>query len=153
VTISFDSNILIYASDSSQNERHRIATEVIGGAIHRGEALIPLQALGEFYHVRTRKLRRSRDETRGFIDGWRRTAWVEPYGEADIEAAMDCSQSHGLSFWDAMIWAVSERAGASLLATEDLQAGRRLGGVTFVDPFDPSSHRRLGLSRPLTPPA
>lgn len=143
--ISFDSNILIYASDRSQGERHRLATATLGEAIRRGSALIPLQVLGEFYHVRTRKLRRTGAETRTFIEGWRRTARIQPYDEADIEAAMSCTEAHGLSFWDAMIWAVSERAGAALLVTEDLQPGRRLGRVTFVNPFDPANRSLLGL--------
>lgn len=145
-TVCFDSNILIYASDSSQSERHRLATAAIGSAVVRGAALIPLQALGEFYYVRTRKLRRSREETRAFIDAWRRTARIEPYAEADLLPAMAASEAHGLSFWDAMIWAVSERAGASLLVSEDMQAGRRLGSVTLVNPFEPAGRQRLGLA-------
>ncbi len=145
-TVCFDSNILIYASDRSQSERHRLATAAISRAIVQGAALIPLQALGEFYFVRTRKLRRSREETRGFIEGWRRTARIEPYIEADLDQAMAASEAHGLSFWDAMIWAVGERLGAALLVTEDMQAGRRLGGVTLVNPFDAAGQQRLGLA-------
>lgn len=145
--VSFDSNILIYASDRSQSERHRVATATIAAAIRQGNALIPLQVLGEFYYVRTRKLRRTVAETRGFIEGWRQTAHVEPYGEADIDAAIGCNEAHGLSFWDAMIWAVSERAGATLLVTEDLQPGRRLGRVTFVNPFDPANEKLLGIGQ------
>ena len=109
--------------------------------------MLPLQALGEFYHVTTRKFRLDRRLVRTFIDGWRRTARVEPYGEADFGQAMNCSETHGLTFWDAMIWAVSERVGASLLVTEDLQPGRRLGGVTFVNPFDRTNDRLLGVDR------
>ena len=145
-TVCFDSNILIYASDKSQSERHRLARSAIAQAIRRGDALIPLQALGEFYFVRTRKLRRSREETRSFIDGWRRTARIEPYVEADLGPALAASEAHGLSFWDAMIWAVCERVGATLLVTEDMQAGRRLGGVTLVNPFAPEGRQRLGIA-------
>ena len=48
---------------------------------------------------------------------------------------MGAVRDHGLSFWDAMIWAVAKEAGATVLLTEDLQTGRELGGVTFLSPF------------------
>lgn len=135
----FDSNILIYAVDSRGGERHRVAAAVLARAIRDGTAVVPLQALGEFYHVTTRRLGLARTVARRFVDGWRATTRVEPYDAADLGAAMQASEDHGLAFWDALIWAVAERAGAAFLVTEDLQPGRRLGRVTFVDPFDPAS--------------
>jgi predicted nucleic acid-binding protein len=52
---------------------------------------------------------------------------------------------HHLAFWDALIWAVYERAGVDILATEDFQGGRKLGHVRFVDPFVPANAPLLGL--------
>jgi predicted nucleic acid-binding protein len=146
VIVSFDSNVLIYAIDNRGGERHTIAATVLGHAIANGTALLPLQALGEFYHVTTRKFRIDRGTARRFIDGWLRTVRVEPYGEADILAATDACAAHGLGFWDAMIWAVSERIGASVLVTEDMQHGRQLGSVTLMSPFDPATHDALGIA-------
>ena len=146
VIVSFHSKILICAIDSRDGERHEIAAAVLGHAIASGMALLPLQALAEFYRLTTRKYGIDRPTARAFVEGWRHTARVEPYGEADIEAAMNACEAHGLSFWDAMIWAVSERVGASLLVTEDMQPGRRLGNVTLVNPFDPASRPLLGFA-------
>ena len=36
---------------------------------------------------------------------------------------------------DAMLWSVADDADCSILLTEDLQHGRRLGNVTFINPF------------------
>jgi hypothetical protein len=33
-----------------------------------------------------------------------------------------------------------------VLVTQDFQSGRKLGRVTFLDPFDPANDARLGLS-------
>ena len=44
-------------------------------------------------------------------------------------------EHHNLSFWDAMQWAVAKQAGATLLLSEDLQHGRELEGVRFLNPF------------------
>ncbi len=48
---------------------------------------------------------------------------------------MDAVTSHGLAFWDAMIWATAKYAGCRLLIGEDGHDGRTLGGVTTVNPF------------------
>ncbi len=58
--------------------------------------------------------------------------------EACLIEAMDAVADHGLSFWDAKIWATAKRAGCQLLISEDLQDDRTLGGVTIVNPFAPT---------------
>jgi predicted nucleic acid-binding protein len=58
---------------------------------------------------------------------------------------MRANLEHGLPVWDALIWAVCDRAGVEVLASEDFQNGRRLGRVTFLNPFDPANALRLGL--------
>ena len=40
-----------------------------------------------------------------------------------------------LAFWDTMLWATARQAGCSVIVGEDMQHGRRLGGVEFVNPF------------------
>lgn len=70
-------------------------------------------------------------------------AWLEifPVAHASPETlrtALTAVARHRLSFWDAMLWAVAQEAGCRYLLSEDYQSGRRLGGVTFVDPFAPS---------------
>jgi predicted nucleic acid-binding protein len=141
--IGFDTNILLYAIDSRAGPKHATAALALGRALASAQALIPLQALGEFFHVATRKLGLAKPEARSFIAGWRATARIEPYGEPDLDLAMTASEQHGLAFWDALIWSVCERTGASWLVSEDFQHGRRLGRVTFVDPFDPAQVRLL----------
>jgi predicted nucleic acid-binding protein len=60
---------------------------------------------------------------------------VEAAAIQDLDAAMRAVGEHRLSFWDAMLWATARRAGVRLLITEDLQDGRVLEGVRFVNPF------------------
>ena len=55
--------------------------------------------------------------------------------EVALTDAMAAVRDHGISFWDALLWATLRRAGCNLLVTEDLQDGRILGGVRFVNPF------------------
>ncbi|WP_404325563.1 hypothetical protein [Aerophototrophica crusticola] len=44
-----------------------------------------------------------------------------------------------MSIFDAQVWATVRRAGCTHLLTEDFQDGRSLGGITFVNPFDPAN--------------
>jgi predicted nucleic acid-binding protein len=50
-------------------------------------------------------------------------------------AAVDLARAHGFSFYDSLIVASSLGAGCEILFTEDLQAGRRIGNLTIINPF------------------
>jgi predicted nucleic acid-binding protein len=143
--IGFDTNILVYALDVRSPERHARAERVVGTALLQGAAFVPLQVLAEFQHVAVRKLGMSPVDALRAVETWSAAAAVEPYGMADLRAAAAAQAEHGLPLWDALIWAVCDRAGVEVLASEDFQNGRRLGRVTFLSPFDPANAPRLGL--------
>jgi predicted nucleic acid-binding protein len=71
--------------------------------------------------------------------------------ESDLATAVSAVQHHGLSFWDAMLWATASRAGCRMLFSEDLQDGRRLDGVLFVNPFAPGNRKLVDLALPELP--
>jgi predicted nucleic acid-binding protein len=48
-------------------------------------------------------------------------------------------ESHGLSFWDGLIWAAAKEAGVGIVYSEDFQHGRDLEGVRWENPFATSS--------------
>ena len=146
--IAFDTNILVYTLDVRSPEHHARAEQAVSAALLRGEALFPLQVLAEFQHVAVRKLGMSPADALRAVETWSTAAMVEPYGIADLRAAAAAQAEHGLPLWDALIWAVCDRAGVEVLASEDFQNGRRLGRVTFLSPFDPANAHRLGLPRP-----
>ena len=72
---------------------------------------------------------------------------VAGYDARDVATAAETAHRHTIMFWDALIWAVCDRVGIAELVTEDFQDGRRLGGVTFLNPFNPDNAARLGLPR------
>ena len=54
--------------------------------------------------------------------------------ERAVDRAVDRARSHGFGFYDSLVeWALA--AGCDTLLTEDLQAGRRIAGLTIVNPF------------------
>ena len=46
-----------------------------------------------------------------------------------------CARAHGFRFHDALILASALDAGCDTLLTEDFQTGRRVDGLTIVNPF------------------
>jgi predicted nucleic acid-binding protein len=135
VSVSFDTNVLVYAADKDAGHRHRRAVEIVGRAILSRSGILALQALGEFFHVVTRKVGLDNGTAMAFIEGWLAVMPVQCATDRDLIDAGRVVRDHGLPFWDAMLWAAVRSAGVRYLLTEDLQDGRVLEGVTFVNPF------------------
>jgi predicted nucleic acid-binding protein len=61
-------------------------------------------------------------------------------GASHIRAAIEKEDQYNISFWDALIVAVAESAGAELLYTEDLNDGQQYGAVLARNPFRLMDH-------------
>lgn len=133
--VSFDTNLLVYAADHGAGARHEQAVELLERAIHRGKCVQTLQSFCEFFSVLTRKFKIAPRQAEAFVAGWMAVLPVEAIAQADVAQAMRAVQEHKLQFWDALLWATARRAGVGCLLSEDLQDGRVLEGVRFVDPF------------------
>jgi len=141
--ISFDTNVLVYATVSIADARAIRARDLIARAMRAASSVLLLQTLGEFSHVALRKASIPVADIRRTIDAWRAVLPVQAADDSDLSAALDAVKAHRLAFWDAMLWACARRAGARHLLTEDLQDGFCLGGVTFVDPFKRGNDRLI----------
>ena len=60
---------------------------------------------------------------------------VRDTGIGDILRATELMELTGFSFWDSLILASAEAAGASILYSEDLQHGQQVAGLTIRNPF------------------
>ena len=49
--------------------------------------------------------------------------------------ALKAVGEHNISFWDAMLWSVAQEHQVTELFSEDFQQGRKLKGVSFINPF------------------
>ena len=146
--VSFDTNILVYAVDRTEERKHSLAVEVIGRA-SRADCILTVQALGEFFNVVTKKPGLDLAEAESFIDDWRSVFPIASATPDCLTSAIQAARRHGLAFWDAMLWATAREAGCGLVISEDFQDGRAIGGVTFVNPF---SKRNDTLLRAALPP-
>jgi predicted nucleic acid-binding protein len=136
VATFIDTNVLAYAHDAADRRRQGIAAAVIDGLWRSRDGVLSTQVLTEFYVVVTRKFDPplTRRDARGLVDAY--AAW--PVVQVDpplIIAASALEEQHSLSFWDALILEAARRSGADRLLSEDLQHGRRIGGLVIENPF------------------
>lgn len=126
----FDTNILIYAFTTG--DRRCAPAEALlasGGAIG-------VQVLNEFTNVARSKLRWDWARVDAALDVI--AELMEPARPltADIHAhAVKLARANTLPVYDALIIAAAADAGCSVLLTEDMQHGRKFGGVTVQNPF------------------
>ena len=139
MTIAFDSNLLVCTLEPGVSSRKGRADELLVRSLRNGTDVFLLQALTEFANVAVRKLGLPADAIRRRVDAWQSALPVRSAETEDALAALDAVRDHRLLFWDAMLWATARRVGVSALLTEDLQDGRTLQGVRFVNPFNPKN--------------
>ena len=131
-----DTNILIYAHDRDAGAKRERAVKSLRELWDSNLGALSVQVLQEFYVNATRKLAspvavpiaREVVETSGT---WIRAATTVQ----TITRASNLAELAQLSFWDAMIVASAEEAGASQIYTEDLNAGQSLAGILVVNPL------------------
>ena len=139
---SLDTNILVHAVDRDAGERHRRSREIMGRAA-RYDCVLAVQALAEFFHATTRKNLLEPQRASAFVRSWLDVFRVTSADDSALADAIDAVEEHRMSFWDAMLWAAVRQAGCSAILSEDMQHGRRLGGVEFVNPFAADAAARL----------
>lgn len=144
ILAGIDINILLYAVDSAGNpEKHRRAVDLLDRLGTSGRGLLPLQTLTEFYSVAVRKYRAPPEQASRYVEVWSGVFPVREAVFADVVDAMRVHRDHGVQFWDGMIWSVAKRAGGRVLFSEDLQDGRELEGLRFMNPFAPANASAL----------
>lgn len=129
-----DANILVYAYDSSEALKYEVAEALLARLWREGSGRTSIQALNEFYSVRTRKLAVDRDEA--WADVEELLQWnPQPVDAELLHRARQIEQRYRLNWWDCLIVAAAQLQGCTRLYTEDLQSGAVFGSVRVVNPF------------------
>ena len=98
--------------------------------------VIDVQVLHEFSAVLRRKFSLEWEVIAEAIADVRTALYpVRPIDVVIHTEAVSLAHMHGFSFHDSLIVASALGAGCDTLLTEDLQAGRRIEGLTIVNPF------------------
>jgi len=132
--ISIDTNILVYALDKDAGDRHKVSVDVLEYAVG-SDCVLTTQALGEFFHVVTRKNRMPAMDAAQQVQDWMTLFPIVGASGQALSQGMALVVEHSFSFWDALLVATIKEAGVTHLLTEDMQDRRSILGVRLVNPF------------------
>lgn len=130
----FDTNVLIYADDSTEPDKKSVGTALFEEHRRDRTGVVSIQVLQEYFVTATRKLGLESAAARRKVELIAEFDLVVPELD-DVLAAIDLHRLHGFSFWDALLVRAAKRSGCRVLLTEDLQHLREVDGVKIVNPF------------------
>lgn len=132
-----DTNLLVYAHDSSAGVKHDRARGLVERLWHDRTGVLSTQVLQELY-VSLRKARHPlpTSDARQIVADYLRWEIVVNTGESVVEAT-ELEERYQLSFWDALIVHAAGVSGAETLYSEDLSHGQVYGAVRVLNPLLP----------------
>ncbi len=140
--LALDTNVLAYAEGVNGAPGKKAALDLIAKLPEDG-TFLPVQVLGELFHVLVRKAGRSPERARAAILDWQDAFPLIETSPAVMLAATDLAAHRRLSIWDAVVLAAAAAAGCRLLLSEDIQSGFTWNGVTVTNPFSKEKHELL----------
>ena len=134
--VFLDTNILVYAFDSSAGKKHEIAKQILIDLWETSGGLLSTQVLQEFYVTVTQKIPKQLDRKLAahIIEDLLHWDVVINDGKAIINA-IDIQERFKFSFWDAMIIQAALSGGAGSIFSENLASGRKIQGMILKNPF------------------
>jgi predicted nucleic acid-binding protein len=135
--LSFDTNILVYASDPAAGFRHAAAAKLLAAAALGQKAVLNEQSLVEFLHVATRKTKLPVALAARLVSSWMKNFPLITASQTVMDDTVALLASYPLSVWDAHMLALCQANHCTALISEDLSDGAVYGTVRVISPFNP----------------
>jgi predicted nucleic acid-binding protein len=129
-----DTNVLVYANDSRDPEKQKVAADIVAQHMRSGMGAISFQVMQEYAQTALSKLGQREDVVLRVLRLFEALT-VVPGAPALVRRAVELRRVYGISFWDAGIVAAAEEADCDTLFTEDFNEGQFYGGIRVVNPF------------------
>jgi predicted nucleic acid-binding protein len=134
-----DTNIIVYAYDPSDSAKQSSAQSLIETLVAQDRLVVTVQVLNEFYRAVTRPNRPpslSHPEAESKVRIIASAAVrVLPLTQEVTFRAMIGVATHGLSFWDAILWATAQEHAVFTIFTEDIPSANMIENVRPINPF------------------
>lgn len=131
-----DTNILMYAHDTSAGEKHVLAKALVQELWERRSGVLSTQVLQELVVNLRREAKKplDADSAREIVSDYLSWHVVVNTGES-ILGAMEIESRYQVSFWDALVIQAAQASGAVILYSEDLADGQHYGGLQVKNPL------------------
>jgi predicted nucleic acid-binding protein len=132
-----DTSIFVCSFDQSAVGKRAIASELIEKALRSGQGVVSYQVVQEFFYVALRKFKTPLDarQCEMYLDA----VFVPLLGVHSsaqlFERALETMAKMRLSWYDSLMVAGAAEAGCSVLYSENLPGGRKIGGMEIRNPF------------------
>ena len=131
---ALDSNVFVYSFIRDDPERHSAAAELIRLSAD-ADCVLPLQVVGEFLNAIRRKQPKLFSDACAQAERWCSVLPIAETRVPDMIAGAQLARRFHLQFWDSVLCAVAQTAGAEVLLTEDMQDGQTIDGLRIINPF------------------
>ena len=131
-----DTNLLVYAYDSSAGKKWKTSLEVLSLLWTHHTGVISTQVIQELFVSLTQKVKNPihPEMAKEIISDLVQWPLVVNDGR-NILRAIDLQIKYHLSFWDSLILQAAITSKSEFLLSEDFQDGRVIESVTIVNPF------------------
>jgi predicted nucleic acid-binding protein len=132
-----DTNVFVYEVDTRDPAKNRRAVELIDSAVSSKRRAVSYQVVQEFFNVALTRFAKpfSVTEAEAYLSlTFKPILAVQSSPRLFLEA-LHIQRQHQFSWYDALIVAAAQEVNCSILYTEDMQHGRRIGDLRIENPF------------------
>jgi len=126
-----DSNVWLYAFMDDSSPKHAPAKALI----EQDRVVLSTQVVNEVCNNLIRKAGYTEPEIQQTIQNWAAVYQILDVTLPMIRQASVLRIAYRLSYWDSLILATAQDAGCSVVYSEDMQDGLRIGALTLRNPF------------------
>ncbi len=131
-----DTNILVYARDSSEPEKQVLAEQWLTQLWQHELGRISTQVMNEYYVTVTQKLKPGLSIEQARSDLRALAVWQPlDISLTLIESAWDIQDQYAYSWWDTLIISSAIFLDCRYLLSEDMQHEQSIGKLSIINPF------------------
>ena len=125
----FDTNVILYLISNDEMRVQKTESLLLQGGV------VSVQNLNECANISLRKLGRSWMEIQDLLFFVRTVCTVVPVTTETHERGLLLAERYRLSVYDGMIWAAAILSNCTVLYSEDMQHGLKIGNTLLHNPF------------------
>lgn len=131
----FDTNVLVYAHDRADKRKQEIAERLFRRHLSARKLYLSTQILQEFYVTLSRKIAGVSPADAYALTFDLAQLHVITIAPVDVLNAIGNQERYKFSFWDSLVLASAQKAGAAVLYSEDFTHAQEFGTLRVENPF------------------
>jgi predicted nucleic acid-binding protein len=131
-----DTNVLVYAIDKSEPEKHQVCSEMVKKLISDESAVFSIQNIVEFSRIATEKMRPKMDEfkVRGRLMDLIEVCPVISYNSETILNALLNTREYKIHFFDSLLATTMKENGINVIITENEKDFKKIPWLEVINP-------------------